>query len=67
MILYGISSKYDFGKWNHKVYGPFKNKEDAETWLKTEEYDFREREIMCKSAAIKIAGKKAVNNAINIK
>ena len=36
----------------------------AEKWLDTEEYDFREREIMTKTAAIKLAGRKTVNNAI---
>ena len=62
--LYGISSKFNFGKWDHVVYGPFSDKEQAEKWLTTEEYDFREREIMGKTAAIKLAGKKAVENAI---
>lgn len=60
--IYGISSKYNFG-WEHKVYA-FDNKEDAEKWLRTEEYDFRERELMTKTAAIKLAGKKAVDNAL---
>ena len=61
--IYGISSKYSFGKWNHAVY-VFNNKEEAETWLHTEEYDFRERELMTKTEAIKLVGKKAVENAI---
>lgn len=61
-IIYGVSSKYNFG-WEHIVYGPFKNEEDADKWMQTEEYDFREREIMCKSAAIKLAGRKSVENA----
>nr|DAD95016.1 MAG TPA: hypothetical protein [Siphoviridae sp. ctGfF74]DAN01940.1 MAG TPA: hypothetical protein [Caudoviricetes sp.] len=66
MINYGVSSKYSFGEWSHKVYGPFKTKEQAEKWLNTEECDFREREIMSKTAAIKLAGKKAVENAIEV-
>ena len=61
--IYGISSKYSFGKWNHAVY-VFDDKEKAEKWLYTEEYDFRERELMTKTEAIKLVGKKAVENAI---
>lgn len=63
MKIYGVSSKYNFGKWNHKVY-VFDSKESAEKWLETEEYDFRERELMTKDNAIKLAGRKAVENAI---
>lgn len=65
-IRYGVSSKYDFGTWNHVVYGPFETEEQAQTWLNTEEYDFRERELMSKTAATKLAGRKAVQNAISI-
>ncbi len=64
-MRYGVSSKYDFGQWNHIVYGPFETEEQAENWLHTEESDFRERELMSKSAAIKLAGRKAVENARN--
>lgn len=60
---YGVSSKYEFGSWNHIVY-VFDEKEDAEKWLNTEEYDFRERELMTKTAAIALAGRKAVESAI---
>lgn len=63
---YGISSKFDFGRWSHIVYGPFETAEQAEKWLYTEEYDFRERELMSKSAAIRLAGKSAVENAHKI-
>ncbi len=62
--IYGVSSKYDFGNWNHVVYS-FDSKEAADEWLYTEEHDFREREIMTKTAAIQLAGRKAVNNAIS--
>lgn len=62
--IYGVSSKYDF-EWSHVVY-LFHNIEKADEWLNTEEYDFRERELMSKTAAIKIAGQVAVNNAIQI-
>lgn len=64
-MTYGVSSKYDFGRWNHIVYGPFETEEQAQKWLHTEEYDFRVRELMSKTAAIKLAGKKAVENAID--
>lgn len=60
--IYGVSSKYDFGKWNHVVY-VFDDKKSAEKWLHTEEYDFRERELMTKTAAIKLAGRKRVEEA----
>ena len=60
--FFGVSSKYDFGKWNHRVYR-FQSNEEAEKWLHTEEYDFREREVMSKTAAIKLAGRKAVEEA----
>ena len=63
--VYGVSSKFNFGAWNHVVY-VFESKEDAEKWLDAEEYDFREREIMTKTAAIKLAGRKSVNNAITM-
>ena len=61
--IYGVSSKYNFGRWEHVVYC-FDDKELAERWLETEEYDFRERELMTKTAAIKLAGAEAVANAI---
>lgn len=57
---YGVSSKFDFGEWNHVVYGPFETEEQAQEWLHTEEYDFRERQLMSKTAAIKLAGKRYV-------
>lgn len=63
--IYGVSSKNNFNNWEHTVY-VFNTKEEAEKWLNTEEYDFREREIMTKTAAIKLAGKKAVDNALEV-
>ena len=64
MKVYGVSSKFNFGKWDHSVY-VFSNNDKAQEWLVTEEHDFRERELMTKTAAIKLAGRKAVENAIN--
>lgn len=61
---YGVSSKYEFGTWSHIVYGPFKTEEQAEKWLNGEERDFRERELMSKTAAIKLAGRKSVKSSI---
>lgn len=42
--IIGVSSKYQFGAWEHRAV-KFENMADAEKWLETEEYDFREREI----------------------
>ena len=61
--IYGVSSKYNFGEWNHAVYH-FDDMESANEWLNTEEYDSREREIMTKTAAVRLAGRKAVENAM---
>lgn len=57
----GVSSKYEFGRWEHVLYGPFASDEEAEEWLHAEEYDFRECELMSKTAAAKLVGRKAVN------
>lgn len=65
-IQYGVSSKFAFGRWDHVVYGPFSSEGQAKEWLHTEEYDFRERELMSKTAAIKLAGRKLVENAIDV-
>lgn len=62
--IYGVSSKFEFGQWNHRVL-VFENKEYAEKWLNTEEYDFRERELMTKTEAIRLAGRKNVECADN--
>lgn len=62
--IYGVSSKYEFGYWNHNVY-VFDTKEAAEKWLNSVEYDFQERELMNKTSAIKLAGKKMVDAAID--
>lgn len=54
---YGVSSKCSFGRWSHRVVGPFASEDEAQEWLHTEEYDFRERELMSKTAAIRLVGK----------
>lgn len=59
--LYGISSKFDFGKWQHGIV-KLSTKEQAKKWLDTETYDFREREILNKTQAIKLVGRKQVEN-----
>lgn len=61
---YGVSSKFNFGKWEHVVY-IFENQSDAEEWLNSEEHDFREREIMTQEEALALADKEAVDEAIN--
>ena len=63
--IYGVSSRYVFGMWNHKVY-KFYDKKTAEKWLNTEEADFRMRELMTKTEATKLAGNRAVANAEEI-
>ena len=50
-VVYGISSKFEFGNWNCYI-KKFNNFEEAEEWLNTEEYDFREREL-CSLSKIK--------------
>lgn len=62
--IYGVSSKFNFGEWEHYVV-VFDNMEAAQKWLHTEEYDSRERELMTKTAAIKLAGRKSVENPID--
>ena len=47
--IYGDSAKYQFG-WHHWI-TKFTNWDEAMEWLYTEEYDFREREFISKTAA----------------
>lgn len=61
--IYGLSSKFEFGRWSHRVF-KFDDVAMAEKWLDTEEYDFRERELVTKSKAIRLAGQSAVDEAI---
>ena len=63
--FYGVSSRYSFGMWNRRVY-KFSDKETADKWLNTEESEFRIRELMTKSEAMKLAGNRAVANAEEI-
>lgn len=60
--IYGVSSKFNFGKWDHKI-RIFDDQKKAEEWLHTEEYDFRERELMTRKEAIELAGEEAVESA----
>ena len=63
--IYGVSSRYEFGLCNHRVY-KFSDKATAEKWLNTEEAEFRMRELMTKTEATKLAGNRAVANAEEI-
>ena len=63
--IYGVSSRFEFGMWNHKVY-KFYDKVTADKWLNTEEAVFRMRELMTKTEATKLAGNRAVANATEI-
>lgn len=64
--FYGVSSKLNFGAYEHVVY-VFDNKEDSQKWLETEEHDFRERKLMSETDVIILAGKEAIINAISYK
>ena len=63
--IYGVSTKCNFGRWEHIVYH-FKDDKTAKEWLHTEEYDFRERELMNKTQAVNFVGRQSVNNAIEV-
>lgn len=54
--IYGVSSKFSFGRWHHTGY-IFNSLTEAEEWLHTEEYDFRERELMSKTRAEQLCGR----------
>lgn len=60
--IYGVSSVFSFGCWDHQVY-VFSDRKAAERWLATEEFGFRERELMTKTKAIRLAGRSDVENA----
>ena len=62
-FIYGVSYKFEFVKFDLNRIQTFTNLEEAEKWLHREEYDFRTRELMSKSAAIAFAGKEAVDYA----
>ena len=51
-FIFGDSSKFEFGRWEHNV-RKFDSWEEAEKWLYTEEGDFRERELISKTEAHK--------------
>ena len=63
--IYGVSSKYNAGRWDCYVV-VCDDQKQAEEWLNTEEYDFRERELMSRAKAERLVGKKAVNEAADI-
>ena len=63
--IYGVSSRYELGMWNRRVY-KFSDKATADKWLNTEEAEFRMRELMTKTEATKLAGNRAVANAEEI-
>ena len=50
--IYGISTKFAFGRWEGYAV-KFDSMKDAREWLDTEEYDFRERELCSKTEAKK--------------
>lgn len=50
-FIFGDSWKYEFGAYQHNI-KKFTDYGKAVEWLYTEEYDFRTREFVSKSAAI---------------
>ena len=52
-FIYGDSYKYEFNEWKHNIV-KFDSWEEAEKWLNTEEFDFRTRELISKTEAIKL-------------
>lgn len=50
--VYGDSMKFNFGRWEHHLH-KFTKWDEAQEWLHTEEYDFRERELISRSEAIR--------------
>lgn len=52
-FIFGNSYKFEFGKYSNHI-TEFKNFEEAEKWLHTEEADFRTREFISKTEAMKI-------------
>lgn len=62
-MIYGVSSRYSFGQWEHVVFH-FNDMDSAQKWLHTECCNFCEREIMNKTEAIKLAGFEAVKYAL---
>lgn len=57
--IYGVSRKLVGDHWQAYAV-KFTSLEDAEKWLHTEEYDFRERELVTKTQAVSEAGKKYI-------
>lgn len=51
-FIYGDSYKYEFGRWSHLVC-KFTNLKEAYEWLHKEQYDFRTRELISKTEAIR--------------
>lgn len=48
--IYGMSIKFSFGKWSGYT-RRFTDWDKAQTWLNTEEYDFRDRLLVSKTTA----------------
>lgn len=64
-IIVGISTRIEFGDYKlYRVY-VFTDRDLAEEWLYTEEYDFRIRELLSKTEAIKMYGRKVLDGAVD--
>lgn len=60
--IYGVSSKMDFGIWSHRLF-VFDTQAEADEWLETEEYDFRERSLMNRAEAVELTNDFLVEEA----
>lgn len=49
-VIYGVSEKFSFGRLTGYA-KKFDSMEEANKWLETEEYDFRERSLVSKTYA----------------
>lgn len=60
--VYGISDHSDFDMIGRYVV-VFEDIEVGKKWVDTCEYDFRQRELMTRAKAVRIAGRRAVDDA----
>lgn len=60
--IYGLSVHSDFDTLGRYVV-VFEDIEVGKKWVDTCEYDFRQRELMTRAKAVRIAGRRAVDDA----
>lgn len=57
---FGIRYRYNFGEYKPGLMRIFNNEESAQEWLYTETYEDAERELISRTRAIKMFGKKII-------